>query len=319
MITGSVGCDRWIASNSAMPSMPGIFRSVTTTFGSRTASVGQRGSPRLGGVNRVARGRQAKADQLQQIGIVVDQQHVGRRMGIVHVRSWACVPAKQASLQALSCVELLLQIVGARFLLAHDALALASWAKDGSDHPRRTVALLSSGSSVASARPRRRRLRKALQHRQRSGPRRTSARKACVAAASSRFCSSGPASASFCRSDRTASASSASSLIFGGSGGATHDRRRRLRLHRLDDDDRRRLDRTRVDLRCGRRHGRAGGERTRDRAAGRCIACASRRTTRALARALSTTPFTVTFLRCGPFPGAASTAYASTGCNGSRT
>src|SRR5581483_517366 len=62
--TGSEGESRWMASNSAMPSMPCMRRSVITTCG-------------LAGLDRrhiVAGGRKPHGDQLQQVLVVVDQK-----------------------------------------------------------------------------------------------------------------------------------------------------------------------------------------------------------------------------------------------------
>ena len=72
----------WIASNSSMPSIPGIRRSVITTPGRATASA--RAPPRrCRRCARVARGREPQADELQQVGIVVDQQDVAGRVVIM--------------------------------------------------------------------------------------------------------------------------------------------------------------------------------------------------------------------------------------------
>jgi len=43
--TGSEGESRWMASNSAMPSIPCMRRSVTTTWGRDTASAASAASP----------------------------------------------------------------------------------------------------------------------------------------------------------------------------------------------------------------------------------------------------------------------------------
>ena len=75
--TGSEGESRWIASNSAIPSMPCMRRSVTTTCGRDTARRGERRLARLHRGHRVARGRQPHRDQLQQVLVVVDQQDPG--------------------------------------------------------------------------------------------------------------------------------------------------------------------------------------------------------------------------------------------------
>jgi hypothetical protein len=47
IITGKVGCWRWIASKSAMPSMPGIFKSLMTAAGRPTANAASAASPEL--------------------------------------------------------------------------------------------------------------------------------------------------------------------------------------------------------------------------------------------------------------------------------
>ena len=85
MITGSAGFCAWIDSKSAMPSMPLMRRSVTTTRGRATRELRERA---LGAFRRgdgVARRGEPDLHEPQQIGIVVDDQDARTGRWRVHV------------------------------------------------------------------------------------------------------------------------------------------------------------------------------------------------------------------------------------------
>ncbi len=56
--------------------MPGILRSVITAAGRCDRQRRERGFAAVGGAHAIAGRRQPQADQLQQIGVVVDEQDV---------------------------------------------------------------------------------------------------------------------------------------------------------------------------------------------------------------------------------------------------